>query len=129
MAALMTSVIDNSAKAAQYLYSCRDMGIRCFRRISTVDRASLPQRGDHVRYGMYAIKSLGRPVIDQIIEERESGGRYRTLSDFIERTCQKELINKRAIENLIKAGACDSLERHEESRWQWCMHRCGQGAA
>ena len=110
MAALMTSVIDNSAKAAQYLYSCRDMGIKVLPPDINCGQGEFTAEGDHVRYGMYAIKSLGRPVIDQIIEERESGGRYRTLSDFIERTCQKELINKRAIENLIKAGACDSLD-------------------
>ena len=110
MAALMTSVIDNSAKAAQYLYSCRDMGIKVLPPDINCGQGEFTAEGDHVRYGMYAIKSLGRPVIDQIIEERESGGRFRTLSDFIERTCQKELINKRAIENLIKAGACDSLD-------------------
>ena len=110
MAALMTSVIDNSAKAAQYLYSCRDMGIKVLPPDINSGQGEFTAEGDHVRYGMYAIKSLGRPVIDQIIEERESGGRFRTLSDFIERTCQKELINKRAIENLIKAGACDSLD-------------------
>ena len=110
MAALMTSVIDNSAKAAQYLYSCRDLGIKVLPPDINCGQGEFTAEGDHVRYGMYAIKSLGRPVIDQIIEERESGGRYRTLSDFIERTCQKELINKRAIENLIKAGACDSLD-------------------
>ena len=56
-----------------------------------------------------AIKSLGRSVIDRIIEERNNNGKYRTLSDFIERTAEGE-INKRAIENLIKAGACDSLD-------------------
>ncbi len=107
---IMTSVIDNSAKAAQYLYSCRDMGIKVLPPDINCGQGEFTAEGDHVRYGMYAIKSLGRPVIDQIIEERETGGRYRTLSDFIERTCQKELINKRAIENLIKAGACDSLD-------------------
>ena len=65
--------------------------------------------GNSVRYGLYAIKSLGRPVIDRLIEERKIGGPYRTLQDFIERNAQRE-INKRAIENLIKAGACDSLD-------------------
>ena len=69
-----------------------------------------------MRYGLYAIKSLGRPVIDSIIGERKKGGSYRTLQDFIERTVQRD-INKRAIENLIKAGACDGLDgnRHQMS--------------
>ena len=110
MAALMTSVIDNSAKAAQYLYSCRDMGIKVLPPDINCGQGEFTAEGDHVRYGMYAIKSLGRPVIDQIIEERESGGRYRTLSDLSREPARKELINKRAIENLIKAGACDSLD-------------------
>ena len=69
-----------------------------------------------MRYGLYAIKSLGRPVIDSIIGERKKGGSYRTLQDFIERTVQRD-INKRAIENLSKAGACDGLDgnRHQMS--------------
>ncbi len=99
-----------SQGGAVSFYSCRDMGIKVLPPDINCGQGEFTAEGDHVRYGMYAIKSLGRPVIDQIIEERESGGRYRTLSDFIERTCQKELINKRAIENLIKAGACDSLD-------------------
>ena len=110
MAALMTSVIDNSAKAAEYLYSCRDMGITVLPPDINCGLGEFTAEGEHVRYGLYAIKSLGRPVIDQIIEERNIGGKFRTLSDFIERTCQKDMINKRAIENLIKAGACDSLD-------------------
>lgn len=110
MAALMTSVIDNSPKAAQYLNSCRDMGIKVLPPDINCGQGEFTAEGDHIRYGLYAIKALGRPVIDQIIEERNIGGCYRTLSDFIERTCQRELINKRAIENLIKAGACDSLD-------------------
>ena len=107
MAALMTSVIDNSAKAAEYLLHCKELGI-----------SVLPPdiNGNAVRYGLYAIKSLGRPVIDSIIGERKKGGSYRTLQDFIERTVQRD-INKRAIENLIKAGACDGLDgnRHQMS--------------
>ena len=109
MAALMTSVIDNSAKAAQYLYSCKDMGIKVLPPDINSGQGQFTSEGENVRYGLYAIKSLGRPVIDSIIEERELGGPYRTLQDFIERMANRD-INKRAIENLIKAGACDSLE-------------------
>lgn len=109
MAALMTSVIDNSAKAAQYLYSCKDMGIKVLPPDINSGQGQFTSEGENVRYGLYAIKSLGRPVIDSIIEERALGGPYRTLQDFIERMADRD-INKRAIENLIKAGACDSLE-------------------
>lgn len=109
MAALMTSVIDNSAKAAEYLYNCKEMGIKVLPPDINVGQGPFTAEGDHVRYGMYAIKALGRPVIDRIIEERRMGGKYRTLQDFIERTVERD-VNKRAIENLIKSGACDSLD-------------------
>ena len=81
-----------------------------------VGQGEFTAEGNAVRYGLYAIKSLGRPVIDSIIGERKKGGSYRTLQDFIERTVQRD-INKRAIENLIKAGACDGLDgnRHQMS--------------
>lgn len=109
MAALMTSVIDNSTKAAEYLLHCKEMGISVLPPDINVGRGEFTAEGDHVRYGLYAIKSLGRPVIDKIIEERQVGGAYRTLQDFIERTAERD-VNKRAIENLIKAGACDGLD-------------------
>lgn len=109
MAALMTSVIDNSAKAAEYLLHCKEMGISVLPPDINVGRGEFTAEGDHVRYGLYAIKALGRPVIDKIIEERQIGGPYRTLQDFIERTAERD-VNKRAIENLIKAGACDGLD-------------------
>lgn len=109
MAALMTSVIDNSTKAAEYLLHCKEMGIPVLPPDINVGKGEFTAEGDHVRYGLYAIKSLGRPVIDKIIEERQVGGEYRTLQDFIERTAERD-VNKRAIENLIKAGACDGLD-------------------
>ena len=116
MAALMTSVIDNSAKAAEYLLHCKELGISVLPPDINVGQGEFTTEGNAVRYGLYAIKSLGRPVIDSIIGERKKGGSYRTLQDFIERTVQRD-INKRAIENLIKAGACDGLDgnRHQMS--------------
>ena len=109
MAALMTSVIDNSTKASEYLYNCKEMNIKVLPPDINYGEGEFTAEGENVRYGLYAIKSLGRPVIDRIIEERKTNGKYRTLSDFIERNSQKD-INKRAIENLIKAGACDTLD-------------------
>lgn len=109
MAALMTSVIDNSAKASEYLYHCKEMGIRVLPPDINSGYGEFTAEGENVRYGLYAIKALGRQVIDHILEERQNGGRFRTLQDFIERTVDRD-VNKRAVENLIKAGACDSLD-------------------
>jgi DNA polymerase-3 subunit alpha len=109
MAALMTSVIDNSTKEAEYLYHCKEMGIPVLSPDINAGRGEFTAEGKNIRYGLYAIKALGRPVIDRIIAEREAGGPYRTLQDFIERTVDRD-VNKRAVENLIKAGACDSLD-------------------
>ncbi len=109
MAALMTSVIDNSTKASEYLYNCKEMNIKVLPPDINYGEGEFTAEGENVRYGLYAIKSLGRPVIDRIIEERKQNGKYKTLSDFIERNSEKD-INKRAIENLIKAGACDTLD-------------------
>ena len=109
MAALMTSVIDNSTKASGYLYHCKEMGIPVLSPDINSGQGEFTAEGDNVRYGLYAIKALGRPVIDRIIEERTENGLYKTLQDFIERTTDRD-VNKRAVENLIKAGACDSLD-------------------
>lgn len=109
MAALMTSVIDNSSKLGEYLMHCREMDIRMLPPDINSGQGTFTAEGNQVRYGLYAIKALGRQVIDRIIEERERGGRYRTLQDFIERVIERD-VNKRAIENLIKAGACDGLD-------------------
>ena len=109
MAALMTSVIDNSTKASEYLYHCREMNIEVLPPDINAGEGVFTAEDDKIRYGLYAIKSLGRPVVDRIIEERRIGGPYRTLQDFIERVAERD-VNKRAIENLIKAGACDSLD-------------------
>jgi DNA polymerase-3 subunit alpha len=109
MAALMTSVIDNSTKESEYLYHCKEMEIKVLPPDINAGQGEFTAEGKNIRYGLYAIKALGRPVIDRIISEREAGGPYRTLQDFIERTMDRD-VNKRAVENLIKAGACDSLD-------------------
>ncbi len=109
MAALMTSVIDNTNKASEYLYHCKEMNIEVLQPDINAGQGVFTAEGDSIRYGLYAIKSIGRPVVDKIIEERKIGGPYRTLQDFIERIAVRD-VNKRAIENLIKAGACDSLD-------------------
>lgn len=108
MAATMTSFIDNSGKVAEYILVCRNMGITILPPDVNDGYGRFTAAGDRsIRYGLSAIKSLGWPVIEAIVKARESGGRYRDIKDFIDRTSSS--INKRAIENLIKAGALDSL--------------------
>ena len=108
MAALITSVIDNPPKVAEYILTCRQMGIRILPPDINVGEAGFTVDGKNIRYGLSAIKSIGRPVIDAVVEERALGGSYRSLKDFIERLTGKET-NKRTIENFIKSGAFDGL--------------------
>ncbi|MCI8317592.1 MAG: DNA polymerase III subunit alpha [Lachnospiraceae bacterium] len=108
MAALMTSVIDYPSKVAEYILTCRQMGIAILPPDINVGVGNFSVDNGNIRYGLFAIKSLGKPVIDAIIENREAYGHYQSIADFIERTTGRE-INKRAVENLIKSGAMDSL--------------------
>ncbi len=108
MAALMTSVIDNSSKVAEYIYSCRQMGIQILPPDINLGEGNFSVDHGNIRYGLAAIKSVGRPVIDAIVMERQARGPYKNLKDFIERLSGKE-VNKRTIESFIKAGALDSF--------------------
>ena len=108
MAALMTSVIDNSGKVSEYIYTCRQMGIKILPPDINTGVGKFSVDGPHIRYGLAAIKSVGRPVIDAIVSERTANGPFKHLKDFVERLSGKE-VNKRTIENFIKAGALDSL--------------------
>lgn len=108
MAALMTSVIHNPSKVAEYILSSRKMNIKILP--PDINSGESEFSADHgaIRYGLSAIKSIGAPMIRAIVEERNENGKYQSLRDFIERMSGKEL-NKRAIENLIKAGALDTV--------------------
>ena len=108
MAALMSSVIDNPPKVAEYILTCRQMGIAILPPDINVGDSMFTVDGSNIRYGLSAIKSIGRPVIEAIVQERTLGGPYRSLKDFIERLTGKET-NKRTIENFIKSGAFDSF--------------------
>ncbi len=108
MAAVMTSVIDNPDKCAEYIMHCRDMKIDILPPSVNSGYGRFTTENGRIRYGMYAIKSIGRGVIDQVVAEREARGSYESIKDFLERTYGKDM-NRRAIENLIKAGALDSL--------------------
>ena len=108
MAALMTSVIDNPGKVAEYIYTCRQMGIDILPPDINKGVGTFSVDTGNIRYALSAIKSIGRPVIDVILKEREAGGEFKNLKDFIERMTPKEL-NKKTIENFIKSGTFDSL--------------------
>ncbi len=108
MAALLTSVIDNSGKVSEYIMACRSMGIEILPPDINEGEIGFSVSGNSIRYALTAIKSVGRPVIEMVVEERKQRGPYTNLKDFITRMSDKE-VNKRAIENFIKAGAMDSL--------------------
>ncbi|MCD7724695.1 MAG: DNA polymerase III subunit alpha [Clostridiales bacterium] len=108
MAALMTSVIDNPRKVSEYIMTCRGMGIQILPPDINEGEIGFSVSGNQIRYALTAIKSVGRPVIDAVVRERNERGSYANLKDFISRVADKE-VNKRAIENFIKAGALDSL--------------------
>ncbi len=108
MAALLTSIIDNNSKVSEYIMVCRNMGIKILPPDINEGEAGFSVSNGSIRYGLTAIKSVGRPVIDAIVNERKEHGSYKSLKNFMERT-QECGVNKRAIENFIKAGAFDSF--------------------
>ncbi len=108
MAALMTSVIDNSGKVAAYIMTCRNMGIQILPPDINQGESGFSVKDKSIRYALTAIKSVGRPVIEAVVEERRVRGEFTNLKDFITRMADKD-VNKKAIENFIKAGAFDSL--------------------
>ena len=109
IAALMTLVIDNPSKVSEYIYACRQMNIKILPPDINKGEANFSVDGGDIRYGLAAIKSIGRPVIKAIVEDREELGLFQNLEDFITRLSAKNILNKRTIENLIKAGALDTL--------------------
>lgn len=113
MAALMTSVIDNARKVSEYIFTCRQMGIKVLPPDVNEGEGVFTAVGADIRYGLYAIKSIGRPVVDLILQERNENGNYKTLQSFLERVSSRE-VNKRAVENLIKAGALDGLDGNRQ---------------
>ena len=108
MAALLTSVIDNSGKVSEYILSCKSMGIAILPPDINQGESGFSVSGNSIRYALTAVKGVGRPVIEQIVNERRARGVYKNLEDFISRNADGEL-NKRVIENLIKAGAFDGF--------------------
>ncbi len=110
MAALMTSVIENPSKVAEYVYACRHMDIQILPPDINRGYADFSVDEGQIRYGLAAIKSIGKQVIGEIVADRDEYGAFKNLDDFITRMSTKEVLNKKVIENLIKAGAMDCLE-------------------
>ena len=107
MAALLTSVINNPGKVAEYILVCRNMGIRILSPDINEGEAGFSVSNGSIRYALTAIRSIGKPAIDALVEERKARGPYTNIKDFITRLTGE--VNKKAMENLIKAGAFDSL--------------------
>ena len=114
MAALMTSVIDNPGKVADYILTCKHMGIEILPPDINKSEGKFSVEDGKIRYGLTAIKSIGKPVMAAVEAERTSGGPYKSLRDFCERLSNKE-VNKRTLESFIKSGAFDGMgaNRHQ----------------
>ena len=108
MAALMTSFLEHTNKITEYIMNCRQLGIEILPPdINEGEYRFTPYEGN-IRYGLAAIKGVGKPVIDEIVAERKANGKFRSIKDFCLRLSSKS-INKRTMESFIKAGALDSL--------------------
>ena len=108
MAALLTSVMDNVTKVSEYILSCRQMGISILPPDINEGESGFSVSGGAIRYGLSAIKSVGKSVVELIVSERESNGLFTSIEDFVDRMSNKE-VNKRTLENFIKSGALDTL--------------------
>ena len=108
MAALMTSVMHQPSKVASYIYECKQMGIEVLSPDVNEGEGNFSVYDGHIRYGMLAIKNLGKPVIEAMERARYENGKFTSFNDFVERMVNAG-VNKRALENLIKSGALDSL--------------------
>ena len=106
MAALMTSVLDHTSKVSEYILTCRRMGIKILPPDINEGEGGFSVSGREIRYGLSAIKSVGKPVIEAIVGERKERGKFLSLKDFLTRMNGRE-VNKRSVESFIKAGALD----------------------
>ena len=111
MAALMTSVLDSAAKISGYIAECKELGIETLPPDINHSYDTFTVEGDAIRFGLGAVKNVGRGLIRSIVAKREEGGAFKSLEDFIQRMGENEL-NKRAVENFIKCGAMDCFGYH-----------------
>ena len=108
MAALLTSVLDNTGKVIEYSAECQRMGVRVLPPDVNASESGFTVQGQDIRFGLLALKNVGRNLIATVVKNRQENGAYRGLYDFCKRMYGTEL-NRRAVESMIKAGAFDSL--------------------
>jgi len=111
MAALMTSVLDSATKISGYIAECKDMGIPVLPPDINHSDDPFTVEGDAIRFGLGAVKNVGRGLIRSMVQKRTEGGAFRSLEDFLQRMGEGEL-NKRAVENFIKCGSMDCFGNH-----------------
>ena len=111
MAALMTSVLDSAAKVSGYIAECKDLGIATLPPDINHSEDNFTVEGNAIRFGLGAVKNVGRGLIRSMVQKRKEGGLFKSLEDFIQRMGEGEL-NKRAVENFIKCGAMDCFGYH-----------------
>ena len=111
MAALMTSVLDSAGKISGYIAECRELGIATLPPDINHSDDHFTVEGDSIRFGLGAVKNVGRGLIRSMVAKRSEGGPFRSLEDFLQRMGEGEL-NKRAVENFIKCGAMDCFGYH-----------------
>lgn len=117
MAALMTSVLDNTRKISEYILTCRQMGIEILPPDVNKGEVQFTTEGNAIRFALAAIKGLGKPVIAAITAERNENGPYSNLKDFVDRLSGRE-VNKRTLESFIKSGAFDCLKGNRKQLMQ-----------
>jgi len=115
MASLLTSVIDNSSKVIEYVQTCKGMGIDILPPDINQSERNFTAQGGAIRYGLSALKSIGKAMVDQIVSERNARGPFQNLQEFLERISECDL-SKRIVESLIKAGALDCLEGNRRQK-------------
>ena len=108
MAALLSSVLGQTGKVAEYIEECGRLGISVLPPHVNYSDMGFTVVGKSIRFGLLAVKNLGRGVIARMVEERRGGGEFTSFYNFCKRMAGREL-NRRAIESLIKCGALDNL--------------------
>lgn len=119
MAALMSSVLENPEKVSEYTAKCKEMGIAVLPPDVNESDDNFTVSGEHIRYGLVAVKNIGRGFIKAVMAERKQGGRFKTFDEFCGRMYGQEL-NRRAVESLIKCGGFDSMGYKRSQLMQVC---------
>lgn len=125
MAATLTSVLDSSTKVSTYIAECTRLGIKVLAPNINSSYEGFTVGDNSIRFGLLAIKNLGKGFIKNIIESRENAGKFKSFSSFCRRVHSKEF-NKRAVESLIKSGACDGMDLNRRQMLHMLPVICSQ---